>query len=463
MSTYEKRQNKFKRKRGDEDYRYSNQRKVSIGKEDEDLKDSIDGYATSKFHRNSTPNEYTVTMKALKLYSQSNFPGPVTREITGGDPDALSINVTMPMNLIVDQLGARPGAGPAEANNRKKWESDEKSLSEDWIRRRRKYLEQTGKLKGIIEQEFMTTDLREELNRVQAYRDAFNNDQGSMRAFMIVLIEQLSKILSWSEANSKDAIIKEIKQMKIADKGDAYAYFTDIENLINLLINANVEISKKQLNVAGIADVAVRDTQINHIKLMESARVDGDKELIKRIYDEFFYYALDDRGMTHYTNKSNEQQTAKGETPYSTRTTDANNNVTGGLGNMMKSMKKTLDRIKRENPTKKIYYVRDKPEFGNRLKTDATNILVNAQNEVKIDSHEGVDFENKDPTKKPCFYCRDTLVRFSACKKHDWNSCFFNEKGNATKKKTAEEKKKAVDFSKVKREYVKKNNIGRQR
>ena len=307
MSTYEKRQNKFKRKRGDEDYRYSNQRKVSIGKEDEDLKDSIDGYATSKFHRNSTPNEYTVTMKALKLYSQSNFPGPVTREITGGDPDALSINVTMPMNLIVNQLGARPGAGPAEANNRKKWESDEKSLSEDWIKRRRKYLEQVGKLKGIIEQDFMTTDLREELNRVQAYRDAFNNDQGSMRAFMIVLIEQLSKILSWSEANSKDAIIKEIKQMKIADKGDAYAYFTDIENLINLLINANVEISKKQLNVAGIADVAVRDTQINHIKLMESARVDGDKELIKRIYDEFFYYALDDRGMTHYTNKSNEQ------------------------------------------------------------------------------------------------------------------------------------------------------------
>ena len=75
MSTYEKRQNKFKRKRGDENYRYANQKKVSIGKEDE-------GYATSKFHRNSTPNEYTVTMKALKLYSQSNFPRRVTRDMS---------------------------------------------------------------------------------------------------------------------------------------------------------------------------------------------------------------------------------------------------------------------------------------------------------------------------------------------------------------------------------------------
>ena len=42
--------------------------------------------------------------------------------------------------------------------------------------------------------------------------------------------------------------------------------------------------------------------------------------------------------------------------------------VTGGLNSMLKEFKATLDRIKKENPKKLIFYTRNKPDYGINLK-----------------------------------------------------------------------------------------------
>ena len=134
---------------------------------------------------------------------------------------------------------------------------------------------------------------------------------------------------------------------------------------------------------------------------------------------------------------------------------------------MLEALGKTIKRIRREHPTKSVYYVRvptnprQEPSWKKNDKEDAKQLNISATkfdtkksgniDGIKIDENllrTQVDYKNKDPSKEPCFFCRDVLAYLRTCGGHCYNKCNYNFKSNEGNKrfKKTEEQVKALEL-----------------
>ena len=151
--------------------------------------------------------------------------------------------------------------------------------------------------------------------------------------------------------------------------------------------------------------------------------LDKDLEVIKAIYKEVMSYGLDTQGCNKYNDLMKHDDVSREETNFSVRTV-TNGVVTGGLNFMLDEFDKTIDRIRKENPTRREHYVRreikpnPKPSVSKeneKIQLAALNRIEDKEKkekEVELDKSlmSKIDFKNKDPTKKSCFFCRDVLI-----------------------------------------------------
>ena len=59
------------------------------------------------------------------------------------------------------------------------------------------------------------------------------------------------------------------------------------------------------------------------------------------------------------------------------------------------------------------------------------------------------DFKNKDPTKKPCIFCRDVLIYWRSYGSHSYTNCYYNENGEFGCNKYVKTKKTKETIEKV--------------
>jgi len=467
MSTYHQRENKYKRKLSDANPFQIYDRSMKLkGTIDEVIRDSISGHGGAILHAASTPDEYGRLFIELEKHARVKYRGQIAKEVNGADASRLVESIIMPDDLVEIEM-RRPRAGNAAALAA--WDKESLIPKTAWAKKRETYFGQVDEMKGHIET-LMSHDIQQDLHKNAAYTDEFNNETGSLRAYLDILVENLAQILPWSRTNSTAEVEKNIKDLKIYKCGCALEYHTRILALIKLLKVAKANIEKESLLIEEIEDDVVRNQFSARIDASKSVEVDSDVTIIKAIWDEIIGHGMDLRGKQFYKDEFSNSQCKIDSTPYSKRTV-VNNEVKGGLNNMLTSFKVTLDRIKAENPTMKIHYISNNPDLGNKLKTGKDNdIKINAAEvrAVELDPYDDVDFKNKDASKKPCTFCRDKLVRFNVCKNHSYDNCFYNPNCKsqlAVKKpevkKTAEQRKKAEDDSKAKRDYVKEKKIGR--
>jgi len=473
MSTLAQRLSKYnKRKLERNPFDMYDKNMMLKGTIDEEVRDSITGHGDAILHKASNPDEYVRVFEKLEEDARVNYRGQIAKEVAGDDGSIFAATSTIPMDLLVLKM-QRPRAGNAAAIN--VWDKEAVPHKTQWLKKREDYFEQVDAIKGHI-MTLMSKDINDDLNKIAAYRNELNNEEGSLRAYLDVLTENLSVILPWSKANNSNAVEKNIKEMKIYKCGCALVYYRRIQVLINLLKKSKTMTEKQRLQIDNIPDDDIRAQQSRLIEVSKDAEVDGEVSIIKVIYDEVVGHGMDKRGKEFYRDMFTQSQCKLDSTPFSERTV-VNNEVKGGLSNMLKMFKVTLDRIKEENPTMKIHYINNNSDLGNKLKTgkddeikiNATDLKKAKKEDIQLDPYDDVDFKNKKPDVKPCTYCRDTLVRYNICKGHSYNQCFFNPNCQSTLatrkpevKKTAEQRQKAEDGAKAKRAYVKEKGIGRQ-
>ena len=471
MSTFNQRSNKYKRKAETTPFSLFDRNNRLKGSVDEVVKDSITGHGDAIIHRASNPDEYNRIFIQLEEYARTNYKGQIAKEVAGEAGSRLAEATIMPMDLVVVEMG-RIRAG--NAATLAAWDKESLVIKGQWMKDRAKYFEQVDFMKGYI-MNLISNDIRDDLSKHADYNNEFNNEKGTLRAYLDILIEKLSIILPWSKANNSEEIEKNIKDLKIYQCGCALEYEKRIQALIKQLKKSKVAIEKERLQINNIENVEVREQQLRLINASKEAEVDGNSSIIKVIWIEMIGHGMDERGRTHYKNLFETSKCRSDSTPFSKRT-DVNNVITGGLNNMMTSFKETLDRIKSENPTMKIHYVINNPDLGNKLTTDKEKeIAMNPADlkklkaVIKLDPYDKVDFKNKDASAKPCTYCRDTLVRFKVCQGHSYDDCFYNPNcksrllnSKPDLKRSTVQRKKAEEDAKAKRDYVKENNIGRQ-
>ena len=157
------------------------------------------------------------------------------------------------------------------------------------------------------------------------------------------------------------------------------------------------------------------------------------REVIKSLYKEVMAYGLDNQGCNKYNDMMKHDDVSREDTPFSVRTV-TNGVVKGGLNYMLDEFDKTVNRIRKENPTRKVYYVRKEIKVNPNPKPNPTKeIQVAALNttedrdkrDIELDKKlmNIIDFKNKDPTKTPCYFCRNVIVYWKSCNSHSFQNC----------------------------------------
>jgi len=275
-------------------------------------------------------------------------------------------------------------------------------------------------------------------------------------------------------------------------------YYYEVEKLLSQLEKKVTEESTAETvasmseHLEGVSQEE-RDSATQLVKVSEAAKVkkkvDEDTELVRCIYDRLYKFGMDDAGTRKFDQIKSSLDCPSSETPYDSRTVQITvengvqtRKVTGGLQSMLSEFKKSLDRTKTENPTRKILYTRHKENYGMELKVgDQKKVLpINAETlksaetlkrkaenagggVLKLPRYDIEILKSKDKTKSPCYYCRDQLVRYSACTTHSYEMCRYNLNGKSKEKFSKEEIDKAWKDAQPLRDLAYKQGLGRQR
>ena len=122
--------------------------------------------------------------------------------------------------------------------------------------------------------------------------------------------------------------------------------------------------------------------------------------------------------------------------------------TTGGVKALLAALSKTVNNLKKLNPTQQIYY--GPAKFSKNLNVSITN----------VDDGKAAKDDSKK-TKDECWFCRDKLyLREQIYSNHKRDKCLWNPANN---KKTKEEIEARLKSAKEKQELYKKRVEGRQR
>ena len=145
--------------------------------------------------------------------------------------------------------------------------------------------------------------------------------------------------------------------MRIIDcDEDCYTYLIRVRDMIKLY-KKQVQVKLRiQFQVDQLDDVARENIEAT-IQRISGNELDKDLEVIKAIYKEVMTYGLDTQGCNKYNDMMKHDDVSREDTPFSVRIV-TNDVVKGGLNYMLDEFDKTVSRIRKENPTRKVYYVR---------------------------------------------------------------------------------------------------------
>ena len=153
---------------------------------------------------------------------------------------------------------------------------------------------------------------------------------------------------------------------------------------------------KEQFQVEQLEGAAREDVEAT-IERISGEELDKDLEVIKAIYMEVMEYGLDNQGCNKYNDMMKHQDISRTETPFRVRTF-TNGVVTGGLNCMLDAFDKTINRIIKENPCRKVYYRRRKITLNangaNKKENDDNKS--NNNNKDNENENENNGIENND-------------------------------------------------------------------
>ena len=199
--------------------------------------------------------------------------------------------------------------------------------------------------------------LKEDLRKHPQYVGEFN-EKGSIKAYLDRLILTSRMIFDWGvKDQEKETIRTNLKQMKIIDcDEDCYTYLIRVRNMIKLYkkqVQFKLRIQFQVDQLDNVVRVNIEET----IQRISGGELDRDLEVIKSIYKEVMAYGLDNQGCNKYDDMMKHDDVSREDTPFSVRTI-TNGVVKGGLNYMLDEFDKTVNRIRKQNPTRKVYYVR---------------------------------------------------------------------------------------------------------
>ena len=296
------------------------------------------------------------------------------------------------------------GARPNNVQLGKAWDEEKKQRAEEYINDRKKYRSDTTEAISIIDTNFIETSLKADLMRSNVYTTALNRIRnGSILDYWDVLQTLLrSKIHYMKPGKSASNVIKQqILELDIDTIGDALAYYDKIIDLRNNLQEANID-SQIATTIAGIEmpdDIllALR----NNVRQGVCDAIDGDSSIILKVWQEFSEHN-DNNGAVKFKHLMTINNVPYNETPFTNRTVNGNV-IYGGLNNLLMMAKENLDRIKTNNPTRKILFKRKEYPVGRDLKTseisdaNLSNALLTPNpkrqkpNTPTLESSDGVD------------------------------------------------------------------------
>jgi hypothetical protein len=105
-------------------------------------------------------------------------------------------------------------------------------------------------------------------------------------------------------------------------------------------------------------------------------------------------YGLDDKGYDKFSRMMKDGDISVGETPF-TKRTSVSSTTTGGLKSTLEATGKAVKRVKRESPTKSVYYVRvatnprPEPSWKSTSKEDKKELNISATNFRKGEDRTG--------------------------------------------------------------------------
>jgi len=440
--------------------KYIKNKRINKGIDDQNITDSNSGVTGIMIHFNSNPSDLARFYKELDIKTKS-LNGEVNNEARDlSYVSALGISEVIPDNVILEKVGVRP-AGPANAANARVYDLRLAGVIKEYGNNRSTYLDAVTKAKAIV-RSMIHSNLEKEIFKDNLFALEFNNKTGSFRTFLNVFDQAVKRQLEWAiDSSMTQRIIQDIKELQIRNcECDAQTYIDRINENIILYSREHANQELVRLAVNQIEDPAAREIVENSIRNSAWHVLDANNEVMLSVYNEIMNYGLDDKGYDKFSRMMKDGDISVGETPF-TKRTNVNNVITGGLKNMLEVMGKTVKRIKKENPTKSVYYVRvttnprPEPNWKNTSKEDKKDLNISAANfkkvEDKIDEsilRTQIDYKNKDPSKEPCFYCRDVLAYLRTCSSHCYNKCNFNFKGNDGNKKfkRSEEQVKSLEL-----------------
>jgi hypothetical protein len=419
-----------------------------------------------KIHGNISPSGMTNVYIKIKEHLLKIVPGIVTIEFESKIRDPLADAPAIFTNALNEEIaGLRPNGNAGKA-----WDDEKKQRAAHHATERANYRADTNKAISSIHAEFLETSLKVDLLRQQAYTAALNNLRtGSILDYWNILQSLLKTRVNYMQPGKETSsvIIKQIMEIEIEDVGDAMDYFDKVKELLRELVELRVE--KYQISITD--DLIVDDEILALIKARIrqtiTNEIDGDLQIIKRLWDQFSDHN-DYAGTSMFKHLCESSNVKAGDTPFSNRIVN-NNTVTGGITNMLVMVKGNLDRIKSNRPNHKILFKRKEAPIGRDLKINEANLSsaeLSSNKKQKVNptlpSSSGVDFGNKKADTGHCYYCRDQLCNYSACKTHCYLQCAYNlsEKGTCLNKKTITERKRAYDAAAPLRKLVQE---GRQR
>ena len=442
-------ENMRKEARNDFQYNYSD-RKVLIGEvidlEKMDKEDSVH----LRYTRGMSQHEEQLVDEQILSTIKIDYGAEVHKELSEGMVSPYGVSEVMSSAEVRGIIGPFPlqenYTNIEEYNNRiKEYTTDQISLKQVWLKEKREYKDRVEKAIGHILKYHVSSELLKSIKLDQPilYKECESSTN------MVVFKQRLKKAIDIAngnhEAQLKDVVMKEITKAKIKHFGCASVYLSTITELI---LKYNQILIKSRINSLP-ANLSAEEKAIRVAKLTADIvdETDSNNTMNNNIYKEVLAHGMPDTKRKEYLKRDSEKEMPSEDLNQHCRM-HVDGITTGGVKTLLAALSKTVNNLKKLNPTQSIYY--GPAKFIKNLNVSTTN----------VDDDEDVNDDSKR-RKKECWYCRDKLhVHANVYSKHQYGQCLWNPEN---KKKTAEEIEERLKSAVKKYKEYKARVAGRQR
>ena len=442
-------ENMRKEARKDFQYNYGD-RKVLIGEvidlEKMDKEDSIH----LRYMRGMSQHDEQLVYEQILSTLKMDYGAEVHKEFSENMISAYGVSSVMSTAQITGIIGEFPLRDnfptTEEYENRiRVYTTNQISLSQEWIKERREYKDKVEKAIGHILKNHVSAELWKSIKFDQPvlYKECESSTN------MVVFKQRLKKAIDIANGNHevelKDIVMKEITTTKIKHFGCASTYLTTINELIlkynQILIKSRIDRLSANLSVEE------KTKRVDEITAEITDETDSNNTINNKIYKEVLTHGMPEVKRKEYLSRDSELEMPDEDlNQYSRMHVDGV--TTGGVKALLAALSKTVNNLKKLNPTQKIYY--GPAKFSKNLNVSITN----------VDDGKAAK-DDKEKRKKECWFCRDKLyLREQVYSNHKRANCLWNPDNN---KKTKEEIEERIKTAKEKQEEYKKKVAGRQR